>query len=186
MNALHGKPRSTRHVCFRCQSTYAWHTLHVDSPHTWQPFMSHRQIWMNLTAPEKKGSRYNPQHVGWLICGSVTSFSPKPTNKAIDLIQAYVDDKLLGLLGPYHQHAIGTFNTCLWGSTQLSLTDTGMGYNLAGAGLPTSLYNLPNRWSYTFHLMASSSLRLSIQTLPIELRSEQTLNLTSGTSPLDF
>jgi hypothetical protein len=26
--------------------------------------------------------------------------------------QAFVDIRLLGLPGPYHRHAIGTFNTC--------------------------------------------------------------------------
>jgi hypothetical protein len=31
---------------------------------------------------------------------------------------------------------IGTFNTCLWGPTERSLTDTGGGYNLEGACLP--------------------------------------------------
>jgi hypothetical protein len=47
-----------------------------------------------------------------------------------------VDNRLLGLLGPYHRHAIGTFNTCLRGPTERSLSDTGGGYNLRGAGLP--------------------------------------------------
>jgi hypothetical protein len=50
--------------------------------------------------------------------------------------QAPVDGRLLGLLCPYHQHVIGTFNTCLRGSTHRSLTDTGGGYNLRGVGLP--------------------------------------------------
>jgi hypothetical protein len=72
----------------------------VGSPHTWQPFTSHRQIWMDPTAPEKKGSRHNPQHASWPIYGSVPSFSPKPTNEAVDLSQASIDDKLLDLLGP--------------------------------------------------------------------------------------
>jgi hypothetical protein len=40
------------------------------------------------------------------------------------------------LLGPYHQHVIGTFNTCSRGPTHRSLTDIGGGYNLGGAGLP--------------------------------------------------
>jgi hypothetical protein len=47
-----------------------------------------------------------------------------------------VDNRLLGLPGPYHRHAIGTFNTCSRGPTEQSLTDTGGGYNLGGAGLP--------------------------------------------------
>jgi hypothetical protein len=47
-----------------------------------------------------------------------------------------VDNWLLGLPGPYHQHTIGTFNTCSRGPTERSLIDTGEGYNLGGAGLP--------------------------------------------------
>jgi hypothetical protein len=47
-----------------------------------------------------------------------------------------VDNWLLGLPGPYHRHAIGTFNTCSRGPTERSLIDTGGGYNLGGAGLP--------------------------------------------------
>jgi hypothetical protein len=35
--------------------------------------------------------------------------------------QAFVDIRLLGLPGPYHRHAIGTFNTCLRGATHRSL-----------------------------------------------------------------
>jgi hypothetical protein len=35
------------------------------------------------TAPEKMGSRHNPQYVGWPICGSVPNFAPKPINKAV-------------------------------------------------------------------------------------------------------
>jgi hypothetical protein len=48
--------------------------------------------------------------------------------------QASIDSRLLGLLGPYHYHAIGTFNTCSRGSTHRFLIDTGGGYNLRGAG----------------------------------------------------
>jgi hypothetical protein len=141
---------------------------------------------MDPTAPEKKGSRQNPQHTGWLIRGSVPSFSPKSANEAVDLSQTSVDDKLLGLLGPYHQHAIDTFDTCSRGPTHRSLTDTGRGYNLIGASLPTPLPDLPNWWSYTFHLMVFPGLRSSIQPLPTEIRREQTINLMSGASPLNF
>jgi hypothetical protein len=42
----------------------------------------------------------------------------------------------ISLLGPYHQHVINTLNTCSWGLTHRSLTDTGGGYNLGGVGLP--------------------------------------------------
>jgi hypothetical protein len=50
--------------------------------------------------------------------------------------QTPINSRLLGLPGPYHRHTIGTLNTCSWGSTERSLTDTGGGYNLEGAGLP--------------------------------------------------
>jgi hypothetical protein len=91
---------------------------------------------MDLTAPEKKGSQNNPQHADRPIPGSIPSFSPKPTNEAVSLSEASVDDKLLGLLGPCHQHAIGTFNTYSRGPTHRSLITTCEGYNLEGAGFP--------------------------------------------------
>jgi hypothetical protein len=50
--------------------------------------------------------------------------------------QTSVDSSLLGLPGPYHRHAIDTFNTCLRMPTHWSLTDTCGGYNLGGAGFP--------------------------------------------------
>jgi hypothetical protein len=43
--------------------------------------------------------------------------------------QSSVGGRLLGLSGPNHWHAIGTFNTCLWGPTHRSLTNTDGGYN---------------------------------------------------------
>jgi hypothetical protein len=56
--------------------------------------------------------------------------------EVVHLSQALVDGRLLGLLGPYHQHAIGTFNTCLPGLTYRSLTNLGGGYNFGVVGLP--------------------------------------------------
>jgi hypothetical protein len=38
--------------------------------------------------------------------------------------QTSINSRLLGLPGPYHCHAIGTFNTCSCGLTERSLTDT--------------------------------------------------------------
>jgi hypothetical protein len=138
-----------------------------------------------VTALEKKGSWHNPQHVGWPIRWSYL-VSLEPILKQWGQRQASVDGRLLGLLGPYHQHTIGTFNTCSRGPTHQYLNDTGGGYNLARVGLPTPLPDLSNRRFYTFHLMVPQCLRLSIQTLSTEIRREQTLNLVSETSPLDF
>jgi hypothetical protein len=53
----------------------------------------------------------------------------RSTKEEVGLSQAYIDGKLLSLPGSYHRHAIGTFNTCSWGLTHWSLTDTSEGYN---------------------------------------------------------
>jgi hypothetical protein len=58
------------------------------------------------------------------------------SQRAVGKSQAPVDNRLLGLPGPYHRHAIGTFNTCSRGQTEWSLIDTGKCYNLRGTGLP--------------------------------------------------
>jgi hypothetical protein len=169
MYTLKGKIRPTQDIHFPRQSTYASRTLPAGSPHMWQPFTSHRLIWTDPTAPEKKGSWHNPQHAGWPIYGSVTSFSNKPINKAVDLSQASVDDKLLGLLDPYHQHTIDTFNTCSWVPTHRSSTDTGGGYNLEGASfLYTTLW--PSQPAVSpFHLRASPGLQFN-QVLSTKLK----------------
>jgi hypothetical protein len=106
-----------------------------------------QQIWTDPTPPEKNGSRHNPQHVGWPICGSIPSFSPEPTNEAGGVSQAPVGDQLLGLPGPYHRHAIGTFNTCSRGSTHRSLTDTDGATNLEVPAYHIPLPDLPNQLS---------------------------------------
>jgi hypothetical protein len=105
----------------------------------WSPYMAtfHEpptELY-RVTASEKKGSRHNPQHAGWSIRGSVPSFSPEPTNEAVEKAKTSINNRLLGLSGPYHWHAIGMFNTCPWGTTEWSLTDTGGGYNIGGVDL---------------------------------------------------
>jgi hypothetical protein len=87
------------------------------------------------TAPKKKGSRHNLQHADQPIRESVSNFSPEPAIEAMGVNPPSVDNQLLGLLGPYHRHAIGTFNTCSRGPTHRSLTGTGGDYNPGGAGL---------------------------------------------------
>jgi hypothetical protein len=111
----------------------------------------------------KKGSWHNSQHAGWPIRGSVPSFPPKPTNEAVGLSQASVDEKLLGLLGPYHQHVIGTFNAYSQGLTHRSLTDTGGGYNLGGADFlhTTPCPAQPAIPLPPFHLRAPPGLQLN-------------------------
>jgi hypothetical protein len=110
---------------------------------------------------------------------SVRVWSLLPTKKAPDTIHNTLDDRSAGPYPVYlpnqpmklwgqsqasvdggysaywahkHQHAIYTFNTCLWGPTYRSLTDAGGGYNLGGADLPDTT-PWPSTVS-TFHLMA--------------------------------
>jgi hypothetical protein len=88
----------------------------------------------------------------WVAHWTHLSFSPNITIEAVHLSQASIDDRLLGLLVPYHQHVISTFDTYSRGPTHRSLIDTGRGNNLGGADLlhhtpqpsqPTVLYFLP-------------------------------------------
>jgi hypothetical protein len=91
-------------------------------------FLESSTVLDGCTALEKKCSQ--------LQLSIHLSFSPNITIEVVCLSQTSVDGRLLGLLGPYHQYAISTFNTCLRGPTHRSLTNTGGGYNLGGASLP--------------------------------------------------
>jgi hypothetical protein len=75
--------------------------------------------------------------------------------------QTSINSRLLGLSGPCHQHAIGTFNTCLRGPTHRSVTDTGGGYNLGGVGLPHTTPWPSEPTVFTFHLRAPPGLQFN-------------------------
>jgi hypothetical protein len=132
------------------------------------------------TAPEKKGSRHNPQHAGWPIRGSVPSFSPEAAIKAVGVKTSSVSNQLLDLPGPYHWHVIGTFTTCSRGSTHQSLIDTGGGYNLGSAGFPHTTPRPSQPAVSPFHLRANPVSSYPNQPLPTELKGDQALNLVSG------
>jgi hypothetical protein len=134
MYTLQGKTQPTQHVRFPRQSTYARCTLPAGGPRTWQPFVSHQQRWMNPTAPEKKGSRHNPQP-GW----AATQFLSQHNHWSSNESQTSVDHRLLSLSGPQHRHAIGTFNTCFRVPTPRSLTDIGGCYHIENLGIATTL-----------------------------------------------
>jgi hypothetical protein len=75
--------------------------------------------------------------LGWVARGTHLSFSLNTTIEVVCIKPSiYWWTYYINLLGTYLQHVISTFNTCSWGPTHHSLTDTGMGYNLRGAGLP--------------------------------------------------
>jgi hypothetical protein len=127
MYTLQGKTRSIRHVYFPRQSTHAQHTLPAGGLRTWQPLTKTSIAMDRATAPEKKGSRHNPQHVDWPIRGSVLSFSPEPAIEAVGVKPPSVSNQLLGLPSPYHRHVIGMFKTCSRVPTPQSLTDASDG-----------------------------------------------------------
>jgi hypothetical protein len=83
------------------------------------------------------------------------------SQRAVGKNRAPVDNRLLGLPGPYHRHAIGTFNTCLRGPTERSLIDTGRSYNFGGAALPhTHSLTFPTSCTH-FPVVAPSGLHLT-------------------------
>jgi hypothetical protein len=136
MYTLQGKTQPTRHVCFLRQSTYAQRMLPACSPCTWQSFTSHQQSWavpllLRKWAPDIIHSTPAEQ-----LRGSYPVSLPSQPMKQWWQSQASIDSRLLGLLSPYHQHAIGMFNTYSRGPTHRSLTDAAGGYNFGGADLP--------------------------------------------------
>jgi hypothetical protein len=135
--------------------------LPAGGPRMWQPFIQSLTDLNRSTAPEKKGSRHNPQHAGHPIRRSVPNFSPTTVNEAVGKSQASIDNWLLGLPGSYHRHAIDTFNTCLRVPTHRSLTDTGRGYNLGGTGLPHTTLRPSQPDVSPFHLRAPPGLQFN-------------------------
>jgi hypothetical protein len=89
-----------------------------------------------VTAPEKKGllTQFTARR---LTDPQVrTQFLSRDNQWSSGESHASINNGLLGLPGPYHWHAIGTFNTCSRGPIERSLTDTGGGYNLEGVDFP--------------------------------------------------
>jgi hypothetical protein len=131
-----GKP-DQHETCFPRSVRVWFKTIRISrGPHIATLREAVNRVEQGHCSTEKKVSRHNPQHTCWSICGFIPIFSPKPTNEIVEAKSSICWRWLLGLPGSYHQHAIGTFNTCSRGPTHRSLTDTGGGYNLRGVGLP--------------------------------------------------
>jgi hypothetical protein len=140
------------------------HTYLTRSTHS-NLLWGRQQICTDPLPSEKKGSRHNPQLNDCLIYGSVLSFSPTTANEVVGKRQAFIDNQLLGLPGPYHRHAIDTFNTCSRGPTHRSLIDIGGGYNLGGVGLPQTTPRPSQPAVSTFHLRAPPGLQFNHELL---------------------
>jgi hypothetical protein len=96
-----------------------------------------------------------------------TQLHSQNSQEAVGKSQSSIDNRLIGLPSPYHRHVIGTFNTCLWGSTHRSLTDTSGGYNYLRAppGLRLSNLNIASIVSDVKHLSPTRGL-LTTRRLP--------------------
>jgi hypothetical protein len=109
--------------------------LPAGGPHTWQPSTSRRPDWMESLLPRKRAPNTILSTLADRSAGPYLVFS-WANQWSSGESQTPINNRLLGLSGSYHRHAIGMFNTCSWGPTERSLIDTGRGYNLEGAGLP--------------------------------------------------
>jgi hypothetical protein len=159
--------------CHKQAVTHIWELRRFESMYTlqeksWQTChtlsaLSPRMVYEHtyLTRSTYSNLSYSRQQI-WTDPLHPRRRAPDTTaNGAVGKSQAFVDNRLLGLPGPYHQHAIGMFNICSRGPTHRSLTDTGGGYNLRGAGLPRT-----TPWPYQpavspFHLRAPPGLQFN-------------------------
>jgi hypothetical protein len=148
MYTLQGKTRTTRHVRFPLQSTHTRHMLPVGSPHTWQPFTGSHEV---ETGPYTRKKFWQPKtdwlsrRLGWPHSSSHATALEQGREVSAQWLHRY-----FSLLGPYHQHTIGTFKIYSQGPTHRSLTDTCGGYNLGGVGLPHTTIRLFQQVVSTF------------------------------------
>jgi hypothetical protein len=119
---------------------------------------SHDQSWAGPLLPRKKASdTIHTTTADWSTGSYLVPLLIQPM-KQWGQTQPSVDSQLLGLPGPYHRHAISTLNNCSRWPTHQSLTDTGWGYNLGGAGLPHTTPRPFQPAVSTFHLRAPPGL----------------------------
>jgi hypothetical protein len=134
---------------------------------------------MNPTAPEKKGSRHNPQP-DWVIHRSATQFLSQHSHWSSNERQTSINSRFLGLPSPYHRHAIGTFNTCSRVPTPRSLTDTGGSYHIENLRIATVLSPpFPSEGS-TYPPNGPTRSQIIHNNYQLNWRGKQALNLMSG------
>jgi hypothetical protein len=110
----------------------------MSGSHTRQPFTLTQQSWTDSLLLRKSAPDSTSQP-SWVVHRTCLSFSPNTSIEAVCLSQTSVDNRLLGLSGLYHWHAIGTFNTCSRVPIPRSLTITGGGYHIENLGIATTL-----------------------------------------------
>jgi hypothetical protein len=137
MYTLQGK--SDQHATHIPRSVCVWsQTIRISCATHSNLSRSRPQSWaVPLLLRKRAPDTIHSTPTDWSMSPYPVSLSSQPM-KQWGQIQHCVDGHLVGLPSPYHRHAIGTFNTCSWGLTHRSLTDTGGGYNHEGAGFPHS------------------------------------------------
>jgi hypothetical protein len=158
---------------------YARRTLPAGGPRTWQHFTLTQQSWTNSLLPRKSVPDSTSQPA-WVVHGTHLSFSPNTAIEVVRLSQTSVNNRLLGLPGPYHRYPIGTFNTCSRVPTSRSLTDTGGGYHVENLRIATSLSpSFPSEGS-TDPPNGPARSQIIHNNCQLNWRGKQTLNLVSG------
>jgi hypothetical protein len=153
--------------------------LPTGGPRTWQPFTLTQQSWTDSLLPIKSAPDSTSQP-SWVVHGTRLSFSPNIAIEAVCLSQTSVDNRLLGLPGPYHRHVIGTFNTCSRVPTPRFLTDTGEGYHIENLGIATTLSPpFPSEGS-TDPPNGPARSQIIHNNYQLNWRGKQAINLVSG------
>jgi hypothetical protein len=174
------RKKPDQHAIRFSRSVHVWvKTIHISRVSHIATFHTVINRFEQIHCPREQALLTQSTTPGWLIRESVPNFSPTTANEAMEKSQASVDNRLLGLLGLYQRHAIGTFNTCSRGPTHRSLIDTSRSYSLRGADLLRTTFRPSQPAVSTFHLRAPPGLRLIIQQLSTDLKRDQALNLTS-------
>jgi hypothetical protein len=149
---LISESRSNLNRCTPCRGksnqydTYASHA----SPHTPSvcflravPIRGNLSLAINsvgrtLPLPRKRAPDTTPNLAEWST-SPPPSFSPNTAIKAVMKAKTSINSRLPGLPGPYHRHAMGTFNTCSRVPSPRSLTDTCGDYHKGNLGIATTL-----------------------------------------------
>jgi hypothetical protein len=156
------------------------HVHHSYASCMWQPFTVTQQSWTDSLLPRKSDPDSSSQ-LSWVACRTCLSFSPKHNQwSSVLKPNIYWQISYINLLDPYHQYVISTFNTCSRGPTHRSLTNTGGGYNLRGAGLPHHTHRPSQLMVLHFPPKGPTRSQVKHPTITNWTIEEKTLNLVSG------
>jgi hypothetical protein len=170
MYASHANPR-TPDVCFLravpVRGNLSWVINRVEQSH----YSREKGLPTKFTTRRLTDPRVHTQFLSW-----ANQWSSWESHTSIN-------NMLLGLPDPYHKYTIGMFNTCSWGSIHRSLTDTGGGYNLGGAGLPRTTPGPSQSAVSHVHLRAPAGLQFN-QVLATKPKCRILMNLWPPRGPL--